>query len=385
MGMPDEGGGGDMAMCNPGLLRPSARGAHDAVRLPEQNAIAVFGGDTAPFDPTGMQPAVYLDELWQSDLACEAWTHPMPAGAPSARGLYAAAYDAKRARMLMMGGRTHAAAYVLHNDVWALDAATGAWSQLAPTGTPPTARQSHRAVYDAAKDRLLVFGGNAGTLFGDQPLADTWELSFAGSADGAWRQIMGAGPSARQDVASVIEPQSQRWIIYGGAASFIAYSPETWGFDLAGDTWKQLDDGGTTPGNRFWGELIDAGGGKLILFGGHDDGAIGLRNDTWTLGISSDGTTATWTNLIFGDGDLTPDGADRMSPERRDKHSLVATGDGRAWLFGGVTDCGPIDDVWLLDIQAGTWSNPWKPQVGETCARRAAPTQMCPSDCGNPL
>lgn len=172
---------------------------------------------------------------------------------------------------------------------------------------------------------------------------------------------------------------------YGGASSFIAYSPETWGFDLAADTWAKLDDGGNTPGNRFWGELVDAGSGKLILFGGHDDGAIGLRNDTWSLGISSDATTATWTNLVVGDTDLTPAGADRLSPERRDKHSLVATGDGKAWLFGGVTDCGPTDDVWLLDLTTASWSNPWKPQIGETCARRATPTQSCASDCGNPL
>jgi hypothetical protein len=63
---------------------------------------------------------------------------------------------------------------------------------------------------------------------------------------------------------------------------------------------------------------------------------------------------------------------------------LVSFG-GSAWLFGGIGDCGPLDDVWTLDLATGTtWENPWKALIGETCARLAKPDQMCPLDCGRP-
>jgi hypothetical protein len=367
-----------------GALRPGQRGAHDGVRVPAQNAVLVFGGDEAPFDPTGMTPSVYLDEVWKNDLQCEAWTQLQPPPGPGKRGLYVAAFDDQRNRMIVMGGRSNDAGYLLHNDVWAFDPTSATWSQLAPTGTLPAPRQSHRAVWDAAKNRMLIFGGNGGTLFGNQPLGDTWELSFASGADGAWRRIMGAGPTARQDVSSTLDSAHNWWVIYGGAFSFIAYSSESWAFDLATDSWKQLNDSGPNPGNRFWGDFVDAGSGTLVLFGGHDDGPIGLRNDSWSLAVASDGTAA-WTPLLDGDSDTTVTGVDHGSPERRDKHSFVPTGDGRAWLFGGVTDCGPIDDLWLLDLKSHSWSNPWKAQVGETCARQAAAGQSCPNDCGAPL
>ena len=83
-------------------------------------------------------------------------------------------------------------------------------------------------------------------------------------------------------------------------------------------------------------------------------------------------------------GHLTIAGVQHASPERRSKHSLVSVG-GSAWLFGGIGDCGPLDDVWTLDFATGmTWENPWKALIGETCARLAKPDQMCPLDCGRP-
>src|SRR5713101_7930998 len=33
------------------------------------------------------------------------------------------------------------------------------WVQLAPTGTPPAKRWQHKSVYDAASNRMILFGG----------------------------------------------------------------------------------------------------------------------------------------------------------------------------------------------------------------------------------
>ena len=59
--------------------------------------------------------------------------------------------------MLVFGGNTGA----LQNDVWALSlAGTPEWTQLIPSGTLPIARAWHTAIYDSARDRMLVFGGS---------------------------------------------------------------------------------------------------------------------------------------------------------------------------------------------------------------------------------
>src|SRR5205085_1008551 len=118
------------------------------------------------------------------------------------------------------------------------------------------------------------------------------------------------------------------------------------------DTWQKPTVSGDKPSRRFWGEMIwDGARGRLVVFGGHDDGPIGLINDTWSLQISDDLQTGTWTRLIAGDTGLRMASAvDRGSPERRSKQSLVVYGD-TAWLFGGIGDCGPLDDVWTLDLK----------------------------------
>src|SRR4029077_4607675 len=121
-------------------------------------------------------------------------------------------------RWLVVGGRKHESAYTVLGDVWSFDLAAGMWKQLSPTGAGPAPRQSHRVVYDAAGDRLLLFGGNTDTFFGNGVNGETWELDFAGGADGAWKQVTASpSPSPRQDVASAVASKHGVWIVTGGA------------------------------------------------------------------------------------------------------------------------------------------------------------------------
>jgi len=51
------------------------------------------------------------------------------------------------------------------NDVWVLSGADGvgspSWTQLTPTGTPPSTRESSAAVYDPATNRMTLLAGFA--------------------------------------------------------------------------------------------------------------------------------------------------------------------------------------------------------------------------------
>lgn len=386
----DAGTPGDLCM---GLLRPTARDAHTLVAVSATSAL-LFGGDEAPFDPTGMQQSVYSDELWRWDLGCGAWTRLSPkdasAARPSARGGHAAVFDGKRNRMIVLFGRSvSGGGYLLDGDVWAWDVAASAWTQLAPTGSAPAARQSHRAVYDPQGDRVILFGGNAGTLFGDAPLDDTWSLDFSSSSDGAWKPLAttGSSPSKRQDVSLALDEKRGLVVLFGGAQDFVTYRNDVWTLSLASGAWSQSATSGTKPSARFRTEMVrDVARDRLVLFGGHDAGAQGLRNDTWALAFTAtDGSTGGFTSLLAGDGGLDVSSVDHSSPERRDKGGLVLDGSGRAWLAAGISDCGPLDDAWRLDLASATWSTVWPAQVGETCYRRATGAQQCSDECSTPM
>ena len=93
------------------------------------------------------------------------WTQVPP---PDFRLAHSAVYDRMRHRMIVFGGMD---GLTERNDVWVLELAyPNQWRRLLPTGTPPSPRRQHAAIYDAVHDRMIVFGG--GTFDG------TWHLSL---------------------------------------------------------------------------------------------------------------------------------------------------------------------------------------------------------------
>ena len=115
-----------------------------------------------------------LDDLWALDLDTDTWTQLTPAVKPSGRFFASMVYDAANHRATVFGGQTTLA---LVNEMWVFDLWTNKWTQLSPTGTPPTARFGSAGVYDAANDRMIVFGGNDGAVRNDvwaiRDLSDT--------------------------------------------------------------------------------------------------------------------------------------------------------------------------------------------------------------------
>ncbi len=105
-----------------------------------------------------------LDDVWALDLDTDTWTNLTPASKPSGRYFASMVYDAANHRATVFGGQTLLTPV---NDVWVFDLWTNAWTQLSPTGTPPTARFGSAGIYDGAHDRMIVFGGNDGVVKND--------------------------------------------------------------------------------------------------------------------------------------------------------------------------------------------------------------------------
>ena len=120
---------------------------------------------------------------------------------------------------------------------------------------------------------------------------------------------------------------------------------------------------------------------KLYLFGGHDDGAVGNQNDTWSF----DPATMQWSAIIDPETVNQPANGfcdfprdfvipNLDAPDRRASHLAVLDDTRGEWVvFGGKTDCGVIDDVWTFDLGRETWVRLLESTVGEACIRGENP------------
>eukprot|EP00850_Spirogloea_muscicola_P021734 SM000260S09930 [mRNA] locus=s260:29478:31061:+ [translate_table: standard] len=82
-------------------------------------------------------------------------------------------------------------------------------------------------------------------------------------------------------------------------------------------------------------------GPKLLVFGGRDEGHAELGE-----AYAFDTATGTWQLLASG----------AASPPARSYHSLAAGSDGkRVYTFGGCGESGRLNDLWVYDVDAGSW------------------------------
>jgi hypothetical protein len=221
------------------------------------------------------------------------WTQLAPAGGPpSARAYTDAVYDAINNRMIIFGGENPCSPPV--DDVWVLSNANGlggtpTWTQLAPTGGPPSARILHTAVYDAASNRMIVFGGSTNTVFA---VNDVWVLSNANGLGGTptWTQLTPSGtpPAGRNSHSAVLDPISNRMTVFGGITS-TGLTNDVWVLSNANGigtpAWTPITPSGTPPAARqrhtavykFLTNRMTVFGGGTGVF------PTGVFNDTWVL------------------------------------------------------------------------------------------------------
>ncbi len=301
---------------------PMGRYAHSAIYDPVRDRMVVFGGHSDNFD---------LNDTWTLSLAgTQAWAQLTPSGTPpSGRGGHSAIYDPVRDRMLVFGGSPDSG---ILNDVWALSLGdVPAWTPLTPSGTPPSARYAQSAIYDPVRDRMVVFGGYSGSTF----LNDAWVLSLAGTP--AWTQLTPSGPTpdARIRPSVIYDPVRDRLVVFGGSPGF-GFVNDIWALSLAGTpAWTQLTPPGIAPEAR-WGPsaIYDPVCDGMVVFGGAS--YSGLLSDVWTLSLAG---PPAWTQL-------TPSGT---TPNARFDTSVIYDPvRDHMVVFGGHWWAYYVNDVWTL-------------------------------------
>jgi len=306
------------------------------VRDPVRNRMLVFGG----LDPSNAAN----NSVWSLDLnGPMAWTKLTVSGSPpGVRGYESMVYDAARDRVLVYGGVNFFSG--VYNDVWALQlAGTPTWQRLFPTGTLPLPRYLHSAVIDPLRDRMVVFGGSNGSSSYDE----LWTLDLGGTpAWTFWPNTDAAQPAGRTLHGAFYDPVRDRMVICYGT-DFSTVFPDVWALPLAGPFhWQALAPNGPAPSPRYltgWG--YDGARDRLLLYGGLD--LRGNRfNDAWALQF---GATDQWVNL-------QPSG---FVPPGRLDHCAAFDPLGDRFVFaGGRTINGLNADVLSIDWQEGLTSAP---------------------------
>jgi hypothetical protein len=344
---------------------PPARTGATAVYDAARGGVVLFGGLGCPTGAGATGTVAdgvstkFCGDTWV--LGSSGWSRLSGVGPPARAGA-TAVYDAARGGVVLFGGSGcpsdggvtgTAADGVLTTycgDTWVLGAK--GWSRL--SGVGPSARTDASAVYDAARNQVVLFGGSGcptdGGVTGTAvdgvsttSCVDTWVLGATG-----WSRLSGAGPPARFFTSMAYDAARGQVVIFGGLGSS-GLLGDTWVLGLKG--WSQLP--GVGPPVRDYASMVyDASRRGVVLFGGQ--GSSGLLGDTWVLGSKR------WTQV----GAPAPFG---VGPSARNLASAVYDESrGGVVLVGGSDSSGPLGDTWVLG-----WKG-WSPAVVPPPARTGA-------------
>jgi hypothetical protein len=209
-------------------------------------------------------------DTWAWSL--DGWTELVAAG-PGPVDHHAVAYDQRHGALVVFGGNDPTGAWP--RATWVLDAA--GWRVAADSMRGPPPRAHHAMVYDARRERVVLFGG----LGADRRyLDDTWEW------DGArWQRLDLAAPPARTRHRLAYDARRAVVVLFGGAGD--RAPGQTTGFNVLSDVWEydgsawRSNGGGAGPGGRMVHAMtFDASVGETLLFGGSD--GVATRDDLWS-------------------------------------------------------------------------------------------------------
>ena len=249
------------------ISNPPTRSGATLVYDAAGDAMYLFGGTSS---------SSFRNDTWQLNLATPAWSAFSNTGTPNARSGHTAILDPVTRRMIVFGGTDSNGPL---DEVWSLALATGVWTQWFPSGTGPTARSDARSVYDAARRRMLIFGGSdaVSTPFERN---DVWALSLDGPPTWTALQPGGTPPPGRDRHVAVLDVARDRMLVFGGESP--GYSNDLWALTLSPQlNWTPLATAGTTPHPRSGHVAVfDAVGQHMVMFGGYN---LGNLQDAWLL------------------------------------------------------------------------------------------------------
>ena len=236
-------------------------------------------------------------------------------------------YDTQNERLLLFGGNKvlfgdGANSNTLLNDTWEFK--KGKWKKLVTT-IAPQPRSEAAMIFDAVRNKVVLFGGYTFKEKKYKKLHDTWEFY-----DNDWHLISEEGPSARNGAAMIFDKINKEVILFGGSAIDRQYGEnkgETWSWN--GKKWSKFKMSNTV-GVFNAAMIYEPNKKEIIRFGGWNGKA--RIDETWIF-----------KNKKWSKQDI------ENSPESRNHSSMVFDEkNNRAILFGGHDGDTVFGDVWEL-------------------------------------
>ena len=293
------------------------------------------------------QTGTSFDDVANSTQVTSLWVDPEN---PRVRRTMTTVYDPTLKRLIAFGGWNGTTRY---NDTWELILDNTAspkpqWRQLSPTGTPPSARNSHIAFFDATLNRMIVGFGSTGSDNNDM-----YSLSFSGGRDGAWTTLSPGGsiPAVRSQTSICNDTANKKAYLVCGWGAARLNDIQEFDYSTTNGTWTQKSaDGAAAACSRrndtacVW----DATNSRIVLFGGYNGTA--RLNDTWTYVPG----TNTWVDKTAVFSGTAPSIRELM-------YCALDTTNNRMVIYGGRNGTASGDvraDAAYLTLSAGseTWN-----------------------------
>jgi hypothetical protein len=284
--------------------------------------------------------------------------------APQSTAYETESYDAGTNRLIVYGGCYWSCSPSL-NGVFVLTNANGlggppTWSQL--TVTNPQARDSHSAIYQAAGDRLIAFGGDFAFPSTDQN--DTRVLTNASglASPSTWSTLATAGgpPPVRISHTATYDPTSDRMTVFGGDEFVRCCAPnyvindynDTWVLSGASGlggtaTWTLLTPAGPMPSPRSYHSAVyDQAGNRMYVYGGAEFNeatqSYAVNGELWMLdNANGQGGTPIWTQITAGGSAPGPLSGHTAAMDQANQ---------RMMLLGGSDQSTPSSRVFVLAL-----------------------------------
>lgn len=295
------------------------------------------------------------------------WNTLSPSTSPTARERVGSATDGS---VIYLYGGQVGTSTIPYDNLLAFDGTT--WTELTASGTGAGPRSSPITAWDAARGKLVVFGGKGDAASWNNRLQDTWEWD---SLNGWVQQFPVTIPDKRWLTNGVYAP-GFGLIFHGGNAETAGGSTytdnQTWAYDGLG--WTLVASGPTVQNGTLVYRPTD---NDLIYFGGTN--GSGNLSDTWSFDLVS----LTWTQIPTTTLP-TSDGA-TGGPGLVGATGYFNEGSGKVVIHGGQGNGGPPSSLtWEFDGTDWTevsWAG--TPIIRNAPGQWLAATQKGYALCGN--
>ena len=264
--------------------RPGSSVTHPNTTAPTSTIVAA----TQFVCPTNEITYMVVQEHGTADLS---WT--AIANGP-ARARHSIVWDTGNGRALLFGGEATGGGYL--NDLRSYDPDTDTWTTLSPTGTPPTARKGHAAIYVPALEAMYVIGGY--DITGN--LMDVHKLDCTTDA---WSEITDGGtiPAARWGHAACLIG-TNTIMISGGKGTSYYDGHVYYDLNLTTNNWTEVTatTGGSSMGHRYLHSLVYDGSQYCYSTGGNIDDETYTKTN-WKINRTA-GTYSSLTDCPHSDG-----------------------------------------------------------------------------------